>query len=74
MQLPKQKENQLEGLIEALNQQDGNEDEGILSIKYVNANSSLIDNVMEYVEQLNHISNTKADQIQARLPYDIIIK
>lgn len=73
MQLPKQKENPLEEFLEALSQGEEDQDEGIMSVKYTNGKTSIIDNLMKYVDELNHISNTKADQIQARLPYDIQI-
>lgn len=74
MEFPKDKEDKLTQLLEAISEEENKEDVKSTYFKSSSANKTLVKEVFSYINQINAISANPADRIQARMPYVISVK
>jgi protease-4 len=76
MELPKDKEDPFANFMEALNNNQDDEDVDVKSffMKAKSNNGSLLNEVMGYMNELSKINISPSDKIQARMPYVLKVK
>lgn len=75
MEFPKEKENPIADLLEKMSEKEELEEVKALYLKSASANNNtLVNEVFTYINQINKISTSSADRIQARMPYVLSVK
>lgn len=73
-EFPKDKEDKFAEFLEALSEEEKQEETKSAYFKSNYANATLVEEVFSYVNQISKISTHPADRIQARMPYVISVK
>lgn len=76
MELPKEKEDPFEAIMEALAKGEPEEGEDNLSVsaRSMNVSSKWMKSIVSYLDGLQHIADHKQDRIQARLPLELVLE
>lgn len=73
-EFPKDKEDKFAEFLEALSEEEKQEETKSAYFKSNYTNATLVEEVFSYVNQISKISTNPADRIQARMPYVISVK